>query len=976
MNRFAARALALAMMLTFAPLAYGQDAVTGVQVTELDEATEIRIHAFDHPSYSVYRLRSPLRLFVDITGSLLDGDETVTDVENGVVSQVAMTQYEDELTSVTRIVIGFEQEALYNVESDGDDLVITIEGAARNLFVARPPTTDREFALLESELQSVTERIVALTEAVAVAQASGQSTEADTLELFLQEETIERDRLLSVAGQGSEEELAQMQARLEESYARVETLEADRDAQERGLENAETSLTDQRTRLDSLETERGNALVQIEVLQAQAGSRDAQLGERDGRISRLQSELVGMNEQIRSLEVSGADADALARLNGERTAQLAALEGEQSELRQMLDAAAANEIALEDALTTARTSQEEQQVLIQEQSEVIAQLERERVEAAVVTTGPIQDIRFEHVDGVDRVVIEGSANLAFETLPYEDGRTGIVFGSTTLPDRLRRTLDTQAFGGPVSFVSSYTDADGTVRVVAELSGNVSEVLRQEGDALVWEFSDTGDYNEADDVFVNSAGDVYAGSVNSYSNNPYGSVEDGESEISLPRPRMTQKRITIDLRDADIQNVLRMIADEGNINIVAGEGVDGNVTLRLRSVPLDDALVVILRSQNLGWEQQGSIIRVAPMDEFDEAYEAEIARLTDRWRLEPLHVRILPLGYASANAVRNLVAQVISPRGVVNIDTRNNALIVTDVSSNLDVAAALVERVDTQTPQVLIEARIVETSDQFSRDLGIQWGFDFIADQSLGNATGLLFPSTFGVAGGADDGQGPNQGSSSTPNWAVNLPAPTGTGSGGAVGFTFGSLSQAFNLNLRLSAAEDTGSVKIVSAPRIMTLDNQSATIVSGVSIPVSVVSAAGAQTQFVEALLRLNVTPRVTPDGNVFLSVEITKNEPDFENTGTRGDPSIVRREASTQLLVRDGDTTVIGGIFTRNSGMSTSRVPFFGSLPVIGPLFRNSSQTDNRTELLVFITPRIVNRELSIDALNNQAELETVNRN
>jgi type IV pilus assembly protein PilQ len=241
---------------------------------------------------------------------------------------------------------------------------------------------------------------------------------------------------------------------------------------------------------------------------------------------------------------------------------------------------------------------------------------------------------------------------------------------------------------------------------------------------------------------------------------------------------------------------------------------------------------------------------------------------------------------------------------------------------------------------------------------------------------LLFPSTFGVAGGADDGQGPNQGSSSTPNWAVNLPAPTGTGSGGAVGFTFGSLSQAFNLNLRLSAAEDTGSVKIVSAPRIMTLDNQSATIVSGVSIPVSVVSAAGAQTQFVEALLRLNVTPRVTPDGNVFLSVEITKNEPDFENTGTRGDPSIVRREASTQLLVRDGDTTVIGGIFTRNSGMSTSRVPFFGSLPVIGPLFRNSSQTDNRTELLVFITPRIVNRELSIDALNNQAELETVNRN
>ncbi len=974
MNRFAARALALALVLTFAPLAFAQDAVTGVQVTELDEATEIRINAFEHPSYSVYRLRSPLRLFVDITGSTLDGEDTVADVQNGVVSQVAMTQYEDELASVTRVVIGFDQEALYNVDSDGDDLVITVEGAGRNLFVAAPPSNDREFALLETELQSVAERILALTEAVAVAETSGQTSEVEALGRILAEETVERDRLLLVAGQGSEDELARMQARLEESYARVEVLEADRNAHEAGLVNAEVALNNQQDRLDSLETERGNALAQIEALQADAAAQDMELGERDARIARLQAELVGMNEQIRSLEVSGADADALARLNSERTAQLAALETEQAELVQMLNAAAANEVALEEALATARSSQEEQQQLIQQQTELIAELERERAEAPVVAAGPIEDIRFEHVDGVDRVVIEGSANLAFETLPYEDGRTGIVFGATSLPDRLRRTLDTQAFGGPVSFVSSYTDPDGTVRVVAELSGTASEVLRQEGDALVWEFSASSGYEEADTV-VNSAGDAYAGSVNSYSNNPYGTVEGGDSEISLPRPRMTRKRITIDLRDADIQNVLRMIADEGNINIVAGEGVDGNVTLRLRSVPLDDALVVILRSQNLGWEQQGSIIRVAPMDEFNEAYEAEIARLTDRWRLEPLNVRILPLGYADASQVANLVAGVISPRGYVNVDQRNNSLIVTDVAANLDVAAALVARVDTQTPQVLIEARIVETSDQFRRQLGIQWGFDFIADQSLGNATGLLFPSTFGVAGGADDGQAPNQGSSSTPNWAVNLPAPTGTGAGGAVGFTFGSLSQAFNLNLRLSAAEDNGSVKIISAPRIMTLDNVPASISSGVSVPVSVVSAAGAQTQFVEALLQLDVTPRVTPDGNVFLSVAITKNEPDFENTGARGDPSIVRREATTQLLVRDGDTTVIGGIFTRNSGVSTSRVPFFGSLPVIGPLFRNSSQTDNRTELLVFITPRIVNRDLSIDALTADGQIQTISR-
>ena len=977
MNRLAVRALAFALVLAFAPAAFAENAVTGIDVTELEDATEIRIHAFEHPSYSVYRLRNPLRVFVDISDSQLPAGDTVDSIDNGVISQVATTQYEDELSIVTRIVIGFDQEALYNVDSDGTDLVVTVEGTGRNLFVAVPPQNDEEFALLESGLASVSERVVALTRAVAVAESAGQTDQLESLRMSLDREASERDRLLLLAGRGSVEELVGIQAELEESYARVETLEADRSRSEEGLQLAEAELENQQSMLTALEGERGNALAQIEALQAQASAQDSALGRRDSRISSLQAELVGMNEQIRSLEVSGADAGALATLTQQRIDQLATLEIEQAELRQLLHDAATNEAALEEALHTARTSQEEQQTLIQEQSTMIAELERQRAETpVVVSAGPIQDIRFEHVDGVDRVVIDGSAGLAFETLPYEEGRSGIVFGDTTLPDRLRRTLDTQAFGGPVAFVSSYTDADGTVRVVAELSRSASEILRQEGDALVWEFAHTTDeYDDGATAMLNSAAEPYAGSVNSYGTNPYGAPSAGDSEVSLPRPRMTRKRITIDLRDADIQNVLRMIADEGNINIVAGEGVDGSVTLRLRSVPLDDALVVILRSQNLGWEQQGSIIRVAPISHFNDAYERELERLSDQWMLEPLNVRIIALGYADAQLVAGLVSGIISERGWVSIDTRNNALIVTDVEANLDVAAALAARVDTQTPQVLIEARIVETNDQFRRTLGIQWGFDFIADQSLGNATGLLFPSTFGVAGGADDGQSPNTGSSSTPSWAVNLPAPAGTGSGGAVGFTFGSLSQAFNLNLRLSAAEDTGSVKIISAPRIMTLDNVTASITSGVSIPVSVVSAAGAQTQFVDATLQLTVTPRVTPDGNVFLSVSITKNEPDFENSGARGDPSIVRREASTQLLVADGDTTVIGGIFTRNSGMSTSRVPFFGSLPVIGPLFRNSSQTDNRTELLVFITPRIVNRDLSIDALNEGGEIQTVTR-
>jgi type IV pilus assembly protein PilQ len=190
-----------------------------------------------------------------------------------------------------------------------------------------------------------------------------------------------------------------------------------------------------------------------------------------------------------------------------------------------------------------------------------------------------------------------------------------------------------------------------------------------------------------------------------------------------------------------------------------------------------------------------------------------------------------------------------------------------------------------------------------------------------------------------------------------MPAPAGLNTGSAIGLTMGSVAGAFNLNLRLSAMESTGQVRILSSPRITTMDNIDATIEQGVSIPVSVVSAMGAQTQFVDAKLHLGVRPHVTNEGTIMLTVNVTKNEPDFVNTGSRGDPTILKKEAKTTMLVRDGDTAVIGGIYTRNSGLSFNKVPFFADIPVVGWFFRNRKENDNRTEFLVFLTPRIVNR-------------------
>ncbi|HVJ18655.1 MAG TPA: type IV pilus secretin PilQ, partial [Polyangiaceae bacterium] len=235
--------------------------------------------------------------------------------------------------------------------------------------------------------------------------------------------------------------------------------------------------------------------------------------------------------------------------------------------------------------------------------------------------------------------------------------------------------------------------------------------------------------------------------------------------------------------------------------------------------------------------------------------------------------------------------------------------------------------------------------------------------ATGNPTGLVFPSSVGVVGGAYDQQTPTAGLSpfvqrvATPNFGVNLPATVGTGSGGALGLTLGSLGGNVHLAVRLSAAEASGTVRIISSPRILTLDNHEARISQGTLIPFSQVSAQGVQTTFQEAKLQLLVKPHVTADGSISMHVKINRDEPDFNQTSARGDPTILKREAETELLIMDGHTAVIGGIYTRNTGRNLDQVPFFGDIPLLGLLFQRRRASDTRGELVIFLTPRIVNR-------------------
>jgi type IV pilus assembly protein PilQ len=435
----------------------------------------------------------------------------------------------------------------------------------------------------------------------------------------------------------------------------------------------------------------------------------------------------------------------------------------------------------------------------------------------------------------------------------------------------------------------------------------------------------------------------------------------------PKKKYTGKRIDLDFKDADIHNILRLLSDVGNINIVASDDVKGSVTLRMRDVPWDLALNVILAAKGLGKVKLAqNLYRVAPKATLEKEQQMKIKELKAKQVLKPLITKILPVSYAMAADLASKARDLLSSRGKITVDERTNVLIVRDVAENMSLIEQLIMNLDTQTPQVLIEARIVEATSTYSRELGIQWGGHVISSSATGNPTGLVFPNSVMVAGGGQDDQTPESGMNpfgeeANPNFAVNLPATVGTGSGGALGISLGSVANNANLNLRISALETDGILRIISAPKILTLDNKEAKIEQGTMIPYSQISAQGVQTAFQEAKLSLEVTPHVTADGSILMKAKITRDEPDFNNTGARGDPTILKREAETELLIEDARTAVIGGIYTRNYGKSYSQVPFLAKIPVLGWLFKKRTDTDRRTELLIFLTPRIVNRAESI---------------
>jgi type IV pilus assembly protein PilQ len=605
--------------------------------------------------------------------------------------------------------------------------------------------------------------------------------------------------------------------------------------------------------------------------------------------------------------------------------------------------------------------------------------------------GPaVTNVHFEHQPQFDRLFIDlsGSAELAQST---SAGRTSVEWTGVTLPEALQRKLDTSRFGGPVRGVLTYRRTSDPRRVVVEVlhDADSTAAISREGPNLIMTFGrgplpsaisgiglDGGIARRSRTVAreedmtrgapkVQTTFDAAAGITESVATPDQAGAF--LPALAAQERRYTGHRIDLDFKDASVHEILRLLADVGHVNIITADNVSGSVTIRMRNVPWDQALDVILQAKGLGMVRQGNMIRVAPLADLNKERELAIARRKSELQLAPIETRLIPVSYADAKDLEARAKDLLSPRGTLSVDHRTNVIIARDVAGNLAQIDELVHALDTQTPQVLIEARVVEATSSYTRDVGIQWGGDTTFGPATGNPTGLAFPASVGVTGGASDSTTPTAGLSpftstvSNPNFAVNLPAAVGTGEGGALGINLGSINNVVNLALRLSAAEASGMLRIISSPRVLTLDNAQARIAQGTLIPFSQISAQGVQTTFQEAKLQLLVKPHVTSDGSIAMHVKINRDEPDFNQTSAQGAPTILKREAETELLVQDGHTAVIGGIFTRNTGRNLNQVPLLGDIPILGVLFQRRRASDTRGELVIFLTPRIVNRAESL---------------
>ncbi|QDF99080.1 secretin [Azoarcus sp. DD4] len=548
---------------------------------------------------------------------------------------------------------------------------------------------------------------------------------------------------------------------------------------------------------------------------------------------------------------------------------------------------------------------------------------------AVATDGSaIRDINFRRgKDGEGRVIVQLSSADTGIDIRQQGGKLVVEFLKTSLPEHLRRRADVTDFATPITVMESQQQGD-KVRLVVTPTGQ-------------WEHN----AYQSDNQFVLEVKRV---------------VDDPNKLVQ--RGQYQGEKLSLNFQNIDVRSVLQVIADFTNFNIITSDTVQGSLTLRLKDVPWDQALDIILQAKGLDMRKSGNVIWIAPGEELATREKLQLESKAQIGDLEPLQTESFQINYHKAKAIFDFLKSkdntMLSKRGSVVVDDRSNKIFVTDVASRLAALRRLVTEIDIAPRQVLIEARIVEASKEFARDLGVRLGYGDAKDRSLGGGAQLGFGSSEFVNSTTTDG---------VVNFQRNIGESATSGSGflpngfGNLNLTLFNSSLTRFLNLELSALESDGRGRVVSSPRVLTANQVEASIEQGTEIPYQQASSSGAtNVSFKKAVLSLKVKPQITPDGRLQLSIEVNKDRPLFESA-LLGVPPIETKNVKSEVLIDNGGTVVIGGIYEEEETSNEDRVPVLGELPVVGFLFRTRSKISNRKELLVFITPKIVSDALTL---------------
>jgi type IV pilus assembly protein PilQ len=538
-------------------------------------------------------------------------------------------------------------------------------------------------------------------------------------------------------------------------------------------------------------------------------------------------------------------------------------------------------------------------------------------------------------DGSGRVVVDLPNNQVGVDIRQQGQTLVVEFLRSTLPENLRRRLDVTDFGTPVQAVST-TQSGDRVRMVVEPRG-------------AWEHS----AYQTDNQFV---------------------LEVRQQKVDpnklVQGPGYSGEKLSLNFQNIEVRALLQVIADFTNFNVVTSDTVTGNVTLRLKDVPWDQALDIILQAKGLGLRKSGNVILIAPKDELAAKEKIDLESKSQIAALEPLRTQSFQLNYAKAEDIAKGLAgntggsggntRILTTRGSVIFETRTNQLFVSDIPSKLEEVQAMLAKIDIPVRQVLIEARIVEALDTFGRSLGVRLGMSDlrgfqggVAGSQIGNSSGYIGFGGNYTSVGSQTGQS-GAALTYTDTQMISLPA-NGFNNYNASTFAVSLFNAAANrfLNLEISALEADGKGKIVSSPRVVTADQVKAIIEQGEELPYQMATSSGATAlQFRKANLKLEVTPQITPEGNVILTVDVNK---DSVGRSTAAGFAIDTKHVQTQVLVENGGTVVIGGIYTQTDRDDVTKVPFLGDIPYLGNFFKTRTRSSSKTELLIFITPKVV---------------------